>query len=234
MMVFRLPECMHWHDTSATDSRQAQTSSCYLHRRGADMTQIAPNFARGFRIWTMLALVWMAVAIPAGAQKKDKNKNAPPPDLGEDIKSALRAPDAQAIDQAIGEALGYWQIGDVESLHKYYAEDVVLVSGAWEPPIVGWDNFLKAYQAQRAEVSGARMDRSNTLIKVNGNSAWATYQFIYAAQKDGKVAQFRGHTTLILMKQADRWVITLNHSSIVDSSIPEPAAPMESAHPATR
>jgi ketosteroid isomerase-like protein len=198
------------------------------------MRQIAPNFARGFRIWTMLALVWMAVAIPAGAQKKDKNKNAPPPDLGEDIKSAMRAPDAQAIDQAIGEALGYWQIGDVESLHKYYAEDVVLVSGAWEPPIVGWDNFLKAYQAQRAEVSGARMDRSNTLIKVNGNSAWATYQFIYAAQKDGKVAQFRGHTTLILMKQADRWVITLNHSSIVDSSIPEPAAPMESAHPATR
>jgi ketosteroid isomerase-like protein len=198
------------------------------------MRQIAPNFARGFRIWTMLALAWMAVAIPAGAQKKDKNKNAPVPDLGEDIKAAMRAPDAQAIDQAIGEALGYWQIGDVESLHKYYAEDVVLVSGAWEPPIVGWDNFLKAYQAQRAEVSGARMDRSNTLIKVNGNSAWATYQFIYAAQKDGKVAQFRGHTTLILMKQADRWVITLNHSSIVDSSIPESAAPMESAHPAAR
>ena len=110
----------------------------------------------------------MAIAIPAGAQKKGKNKETPTPDLGEDIKSAMRAPDAQAIDQAIGEAMGYWQIGDVESLHKYYAEDVVLVSGAWEPPIIGWDNFLKAYQAQRAEVSGARMDRSNTLIKVNG------------------------------------------------------------------
>ena len=198
------------------------------------MRRVAVNYTGNFRIWIVLALALMTLATPAGAQKKDKNKNTPAPDLGEDIKSAMRAPDAQAIDQAIGEALGYWQIGDVESLHKYYAEDVVLVSGAWEPPIVGWDNFLKAYQAQRAEVSGARMDRSNTLIKVNGNSAWATYQFIYAAQKDGKVAQFRGHTTLILMKQADRWVITLNHSSIVDSSIPEPAAPMESAHPATR
>ena len=138
----------------------------------------------------------------------------------------MRTPDAQAIDQAIGEALGYWQIGDAESLHKYYADDVVLVSGAWEPPVIGWDNFLKAYQAQRAQVSGARMDRSNTLIKVNGNSAWATYQFVYAAQMEGKVAQFRGHTTLFLAKQADRWVITLNHSSIVDSSIPEPATPM--------
>ncbi len=102
-------------------------------------------------------------------------------------------------------------------------------------PIVGWDNFLKDYQAQRAQVSGARMDRSNTLIKVTGNSAFATYQFIYAAQMDGKVVQFRGHTTLVLAKQEDRWVITLNHSSIVDSSLPEPAtSSMESGRPGTR
>ena len=67
----------------------------------------------------------------------------------------MHTPDSQAIDQAIGEALGYWQIGDVDSLHKYYADDVVVVSGAWEPPVIGWDNFLKAYQAQRAQVSGA-------------------------------------------------------------------------------
>jgi len=198
------------------------------------MTQPALNYARCLRICAILALAWMAFAIPTGAQKKGKNKEVTPADLGEDIKSAMHLPDGQAIDQAIGEALGYWQIGDVESLHKYYADDVVLVSGAWEPPIVGWDNFLKAYRAQRAQVSGARIDRSNTLIKVNGNSAWATYQFIYAAQTDGKVAQFRGHTTLFLVKQADRWVITLNHSSIVDSSIPEPAAPMGSAQPTNR
>jgi ketosteroid isomerase-like protein len=195
------------------------------------MTQVAVNYARSFQIGLILALALMAVAAPASAQNKDKNKNTPPPDLGEDIKSSMHTPDSQAIDQAIGEAMGYWQIGDAESLHKYYSEDVVLVSGAWEPPVIGWDNFLKAYQAQRAQVSGARMDRSNTLIKVNGNSAWATYQFTYVAQMEGKVVQFRGHTTLILAKQADRWVITLNHSSIVDSSLPEPATTMGSAQP---
>jgi ketosteroid isomerase-like protein len=178
-----------------------------------------------------VTLVLAAAANPLGAQKKDKNKNSPAPDLGIDIKSAMHSPDSQVIDQAIGEALGYWQIGDTDSLHKYYAEDVVLVSGAWEPPIVGWDNFLKAYQAQRAQISGARMDRSNTLIKVNGNSAWATYQFVYAAQMEGKVAQFRGHTTLVLAKQADRWVITLNHSSIVDSTLPEPSTTLGPSQP---
>jgi ketosteroid isomerase-like protein len=195
------------------------------------MTRVAVKHAGRFRIGIILALAWMAVAVPTSAQKKDKNKNAPAPVTEDEFKSAMHMPDSQAIDQAIGEAIGYWQIGDAEDLHKYYSEDVVLVSGAWEPPVIGWDNFLKAYQAQRAQVSGARMDRSNTVIKVNGNSAWATYQFTYVAQMDGKVVQFRGHTTLILAKQTDRWVITLNHSSIVDSSLPEPAQTIGSAQP---
>jgi ketosteroid isomerase-like protein len=198
------------------------------------MKLVAVNSARCFRFWIVLALALVAVAIPAGAQKKNKNKNTPATDPGEDLKFAMRKPDSQAIDQAIGEALGYWQIGDVESLHKYYAENVVMVSGAWEPPIIGWDNFLKSYQAQRAQVTGGRMDRSNTLIKVNGDSAWATYQFVYAAQVEGKMIQYRGHTTLLLVKQADRWVIALNHSSVVDSSLPEPAAPMDAAQPGKR
>jgi ketosteroid isomerase-like protein len=178
-----------------------------------------------------MALALMAIAIPAAAQKKDKNKNAPATDPSEEIRSGLHMPDSQAIDQAIGEALGYWQIGDADSLHKYYADDVVVVSGAWEPPVVGWDNFLKAYLAQRTQVSGTRMDRSNTFIKVYGNSAWATYQFLYGAQLGGKAIQYRGHTTLFLVKQADRWLITMNHSSVVDSSNPESASPMDSAQP---
>lgn len=180
--------------------------------------------AAALRFLAFAALALMLAAVPASAQKKNKNKNAPPDSVA-DQNIALPMPDSQAIDQAIGEALGYWQIGDSNSLHKYYADDVVLVSGAWEPPIIGWDNFLKAYQAQREHITGARIDRSNTLIKVNGNSAWATYQFIYVAQSEGQVVQYRGHTTLFLIKQADKWLITVNHSSIIDSTIPQPSTP---------
>jgi ketosteroid isomerase-like protein len=190
----------------------------------------AKNWGKAFQGWAMLAVALVAFAIPASAQKKDKNKTpAPPPDPAEEMKSAMRGPDSQVIDETIGEALGYWQIGDTDSLHKYYADDVVIVSGAWEPPVIGWDNFLKAYQAQRAQVTGARMDRINTLIKVNGNTAWATYQFTYAAQMNGTVVQFHGHTTMFFVKQADKWVITLNHSSIVDTSGPVPAASTSSS-----
>ncbi len=185
-----------------------------------------------FRIFTILALALTTAAVSANAQKKDKNKSTQSStDATDEIKSSMRMPDSQAIDQAIGEALGYWQIGDTEGLHKYYADSIVMVSGAWEPPIIGWDNFLKAYQAQRAQVTGVSMDRSNTLIKVNGNTAWATYQFLYSAQMNGSEVQYRGHTTLFLLKQADRWVITLNHSSVVDSSIPQPTSPGGSALP---
>ena len=196
------------------------------------MRRFAVKYARSVQTWILLVLALMALANPASAQKKNKNKpTTPAPDPGEDLQSAMHTPDAQAIDQAIGEAMGYWQIGDAESMHKYYAEDVVLVSGGWEPPIIGWDNFLKAYQAQRAQVSGARMDRSNTLIKVNGNSAWATYQFVYTAMADTKVVQFHGHTSLILNKVGGRWVIVLNHSSIVDTTPSSVAPPVGSAPP---
>jgi ketosteroid isomerase-like protein len=188
------------------------------------MRKVRLRFAEALRFLAVAALVLAAVVVPAGAQKKNKNKNAPA-DSSAAANAPLPLPDSQAVDRAIGEALGYWQIADTESLHKYYADDVVLVSGGWEPPIIGWDNFLKAYQAQREHVTGARMDRSNTVIKVNGNSAWATYQFVYTAESQGQVVQYRGHTTLVLAKQGDKWLITLNHSSIVDSSVPQPSAP---------
>jgi ketosteroid isomerase-like protein len=172
-----------------------------------------------------LALALTILCAPAPAQKKkDKKKDVKTETTQPDLSFAMPPlPDSQAVDKTIGEALGYWQIGDVDSLHKYYSEDVVFVSGAWEPPVIGWDNFLKAYQAQRAQVPGGRMDRSNTVIKVNGNSAWATYQFVFSAILENKIVVFHGHTTVVLNKQGDRWVIVLNHSSIVDSTSANPS-----------
>lgn len=188
------------------------------------MKRISVNFAKFERTAGIFLLAILMGAAPSSAQKKSKTKEVPPADLGEDLKSAIRPPDPQLIDQTIGESLGYWQIGDADSLHKYYADDAVIVSGAWEPPMIGWDNFAKAYRTQRAQISGERIDRTNTVIKVNGDSAWATYQFVYAAQMEGRPVQFHGHTTLVLAKRGDRWVITLNHSSIVDASVPTPVA----------
>lgn len=184
------------------------------------MRQFTKQCVRMCGSWVVLALVLAAVAAPVTAKKNDKNKKKAEAsaDAAAELKSMMAMPAPQAVDQAISEELGYWQIGDVDSLHKYFADDVVTVSGAWAPPLVGWDSYLKAYLAQRATVTGGRMDRSNTLIKVNGDSAWATYQFVYTATVGAKEVQFRGHTTLILNNVGGRWVIGLSHTSVVDSS----------------
>jgi ketosteroid isomerase-like protein len=183
-------------------------------------------------VMAALALLLVAGAAPAAAQKnKDKKNQQPPAESSADAKAMPPMPDTQAVDLAIGQSLGYWQIGDVESLHKYYAEDVVVVTGDWSAPVIGWDNYVKAYQTQRARVTGGRMDRTNTYIKVDGNSAWATYQFYYVTSMDGKASESRGHTTMILNKRGDRWVIVLNHSSIVDSTLASPVPAADSPPP---
>jgi ketosteroid isomerase-like protein len=196
------------------------------------MRELVKKFAGKGVALVVLAFFLLAAAAPVAAQKnKDKQKHPPQTESSADTKSMPPLPDTQAIDLAVGEALGYWQIGDVDSLHKYYADDVVVVTGDWSPPLIGWDNYAKAYQTQRARVMGGRMDRTNTLIKVNGNSAWATYQFYYVASVDGKVSESRGHTTLLLTKRGDRWVIALNHSSIVESTLASPVPAADSPQP---
>jgi ketosteroid isomerase-like protein len=171
-------------------------------------------------------LLISVLGVPAAAQKsKDKKKEPPKTEVPTDAQ--MPQSDSQQIDRAIGETLGYWQLGDTDSLRKYYADDVVVVSGLWEPPVIGWENYARVFQSQRAGVTGVRMDRTNTYIKVNGNSAWATYQWNYTATLDGKFSGFGGHTTLVFTRQGSRWLIVLDHSSVVPEAVP--AAPAASA-----
>jgi ketosteroid isomerase-like protein len=190
------------------------------------MKEIVKIIAGKGGVLAVLALLLLAFAGPAAAQKNKDKKKQQQSDSASDSQNMPAVSDTQAVDLVIGQSLGYWQIGDVDSLHKYYAEDVVVVTGDWSPPLIGWDNYAKAYQAQRARVTGGRMDRTNTFLKVDGNTAWATYQFYYVTSLNNQVSESRGHTTLILNKRGDRWLIVLNHSSIVE---PTPASPVPAA-----
>jgi ketosteroid isomerase-like protein len=217
---------VHRHDTPAANSHFCKNRSCYLQPGGIMKERLKIIAGKGGGL-AVLALLLVAVAVPAAAQKnKEKKKQQPQSESTPDTKNLPSMSDTQAVDLAIGQSLGYWQIGDVDSLHKYYADDVVVVTGDWSPPLIGWDNYAKAYQSQRARVTGGRMDRTNTFIKIDGNTAWATYQFYYVTSLNNQTSESRGHTTLILNKRGDRWVIVLNHSSIVE---PTPASPVPAA-----
>jgi len=123
--------------------------------------------------------------------------------------------DEQKIDVLVSEMLAAWHIGDVDLLHKYCANDVVVVSGVYEPPVVGWANYANAYRAQRQRIQQVRMDRRNTYIFVRGNVAWVNYQWEFSAFADGRPSAAQGHSTLILEKRGGQWLIVHNHTSLV-------------------
>jgi ketosteroid isomerase-like protein len=163
----------------------------------------------------LVALVFafcLTCVFPAAAQKEKKKKTEPPPST-DSSKTMVSLSDEQQIDYTLSEMLGAWQLGDVEMLHKDYADDVAVVNGSWAPPVLGWTNYLAIYQQQRARMQQVRMDRFNTYIKVSGAVGWACYQWEFAGVLDGQQTESQGQTTVVLEKRNNHWVIVLNHTS---------------------
>jgi len=195
-------------------------------------TSIYPHGSRTLSRCLSLLLILafsLALASTAAAQKKKKTPTSPPP-TPSDNTSAM--PDEQRIDFLISEMLGAWQIGDVDKLHKCIADDVSVVNAFWAPPIIGWTNYLANYNAQRARSQQVRMDRSNTLIRISGNFAWASYQWDFSAVVDGQPDVALGQTTLVFEKRGDDWVVVHNHTSLVQASQPVPPASTSTPAPA--
>jgi ketosteroid isomerase-like protein len=195
-------------------------------RKDSSIIRIAARRALFFSLFLLLTL---ALASTASAQKKKKKD-----DSSSNPATAAMLPDEQRIDNAIGETLGAWQLGDIEKLHSHYADDVDVVNGMWAPPVVGWPNYLASYQSQRARAQQVRLDRSNTLVRLapGGTVAWASYQWEFTAVVDGVPASAFGHTTLIFEKRNDNWLIVHNHTSLVQASqAASPAAQPPAATP---
>jgi ketosteroid isomerase-like protein len=168
--------------------------------------------------------------LSTAAEQKDKKKKKDNSAAADSANLIVPLSDEQQVDYMISEMLGAWQIGDIDRLHKDYADDVSIVNGSWEPPFIGWPSYLAVYQQQRARRQQVRMDRSNTYIKVDGTVAWACYQWDFSATVDGQPVVAQGHTTLVLEKRNNHWVIVHNHTSLVPSS--RPATPVSAPTPA--
>ncbi|HEY6274333.1 MAG TPA: nuclear transport factor 2 family protein [Terriglobales bacterium] len=142
-------------------------------------------------------------ARPQGQQKKT-NAPAPP---------TVFASVAEEINHDIGEMLGAWQVGDVEAMHKYYADDATWVSGTYGPPIAGWQNYVPNYLQQRKGFTGIQLLTKNVNIFHYGDTAWACYQWEFMGLDQGKPVTARGQTTLVFVKQNGGWLIVHNHTS---------------------
>ena len=183
--------------------------------------------ARFFAACLAAILMFAAAANAAGGQKNKKNnKDATPTDQPAPLPTAS---DNDQIERNIGEMLGAFQIGDVEMMHKYYSDNVTFVSGDYEPPIVGWQNYAALYARQRSAFQGMQLIRRNTLIIVRGDFAWAMYQWEFDSSVNGQPYQLRGQTTLIFNKVSGNWLIVHNHTA----GIYEPATAAAQQAPPT-
>lgn len=170
--------------------------------------------------WGTAILVIVAMLCGAALAHGQNQKNKKGKDQGNDVPISSMLGDNASIDMVVTQMLGAWQAGNADGMRKFYADDVVVISGGWEPPLMGWENYARAYQAQIARSSGSRLERTNSYIKVMGDTAWVTYQWQYVGIVDGRTAQAWGHTSLVLQKRAGAWLIVLNHTSAIPTDQP--------------
>jgi ketosteroid isomerase-like protein len=161
----------------------------------------------------LLAAMVVLLFLPGEAQAQKKQKEQPIDPNATMPQIQLPTPDQ--IDKEISEMLGAFQLGDMEKMHTYYAENATFVSGAYAPPVEGWQRYAAAYQQERASFQGLQIVRRNTSIFHSGDVAWASYQWELAAMYAGKPYFAKGQTTLVFVKTGDTWLIVHNHTSQV-------------------
>ena len=164
------------------------------------------------RYWIRLIAGILMFAVVSGVSAEQKKKKSAGAESSDQMPAAP-VPVADKIDHDIGEMLGAFQVGDVEAMHKYYADNATFVSSAYEPPVVGWQNYASVYQRERAGFQGMQLIRRNTFIFNHGDVAWASYQWDFESALHGKPFSVRGQTSLILMKVDGNWLIVHNHTS---------------------
>ena len=178
-----------------------------------------PTTGQGHRVvlgFLLCAGLLLGVANPAEAQQNNKkNKNAP----ASNADPTTLMNDQQQVDYLISNMLGAWQFGDAAKLHESYADDVIIVSGIYAPPVVGWANYAPLFTQQRQRMQHVRWDRSNTYIKVVGTFAWACYQWDFSASIDGVESGSRGQTTLVFQKRDGHWLIVHNQTSQLEARV---------------
>lgn len=130
----------------------------------------------------------------------------------------------QQIETVIAAVIEAHRTGNTPSLGQYYAADVVVVPGDYNPVVEGWTNIEPRYRLSQAGYDELDLMRENTRIVRRGKVAWASYQWRLAGMRGKEMMQALGHTTLILEKRGGKWVIVHNHTSVVPTRPSSPRA----------
>src|SRR5580704_17697382 len=122
-----------------------QPANCDAAKASRHRSVVRPGRSRCGLAILVLAASLCGTGLAYGQKQNKKNKKDA---AATEVSTASLMPDNQAVDLLVSQMLGAWQAGDADGMRKFYADDVMIVSGAYEPPLIGWANYARAYQAQ--------------------------------------------------------------------------------------
>jgi ketosteroid isomerase-like protein len=184
------------------------------------------SYLRGCACLLAAALILAVSPSEAGQKNKKNNTNASSSSdstLTSGLPDTPRA-ESDKINEDIGEMLGAFQVGDVELMHKYYSDYCTFVQSTYNPPVVGWQNYISLYNQEKSAFQGMQLIRRNTNIFIHQDVAWASYQWEFDGMSGGQPFMTRGQTTLVFTKVNGNWLIVHNHTS---ETMPEPTPPAQ-------
>ena len=133
---------------------------------------------------------------------------------------ALAGSDTDAIEQTIRAAAQaaatFSDTRDQQAVLKLYAEDYEGIQDGQAEDKEAIRKWLGEYEAELQRGSGLRFIGavSNLKITLSGSFAWAAYDYLFQAVRNGELeGQDRGKCTSLLRKDAAHWVIFHEHCS---------------------
>lgn len=133
---------------------------------------------------------------------------------------AWSADDEQAIERAIKEAAKatatFSETRDAQGVLQLYAQDYLGIQDGEAETRDSIEKWLTDYESELKRGSTLRFIGAVSNLKsgVAGSMAWATYDYVFQAIRNGELeGQDAGKCTSLLRKEASTWLIFHEHCS---------------------
>lgn len=123
--------------------------------------------------------------------------------------------DEKAVLEVLMKEAKAIETNDMETLNKIWSHDesvLIFESGGEDK---GWKKYRDHHLAPELKAfKNTKFTVSDTNVKVDGKTAWATYKYALSADYKERKIESNGLGTMIFEKQEDgRWLIVHSHTS---------------------
>lgn len=130
--------------------------------------------------------------------------------LVDDARDDIR--EIESLLSRFGEAVS---AADVDVIRSCYAEAAVSVFTGTTGRIRGRDAITEVWQKHVGDWADVRLERTDTVVRIHGDTAWATFTWSGAGSADGARYRVDGERwSVVLLWEDGGWRLAQTHSSL--------------------